>query len=103
MNKTQLSSRTVEIFHQFERDQSFVKNDCANQTKSVPFILEENDEGWMSLSQPQIQNITSFLEQTKTEIGSDLIGTQIKSLRSLLTKYEHVFGKKERKKERKKA
>ena len=75
VNNIQIPSRTVEILHQFERDQSFLKDDCANQTNSVPSTVTEDEEGWISLSQPQIQNITTFLEQTKTLMGSDLTET----------------------------
>ena len=65
-------SRTVEILHQLERDQSFLKDDCPNQTKS----LEEDEEGRMSLTKPQNQNINpTGLEQAKTRMGSDLTET----------------------------
>ena len=96
VNNIQIPSRTVEILHQFERDQSFLKDDCANQTNSAPFSVTEDEEGWMSLTKPQNQNITlTFLEQAKTQMGTDLDENQTKSLCKLLLKYQNVFGKKE--------
>ena len=47
--------RTVEILHQFERDQSYLQDDCANQRNSVPFTVTDNEEGWMLLKKPQNQ------------------------------------------------
>ena len=88
VNNIQTPSRTFEILHQFERDKSFLKDDCANQTNSVPLTVTEDEEGWMSLTKPQNQNITpTFLEQAKTQMGTDLDENQTKSLCKLLLKY----------------
>ena len=91
VNNVQIPSRTVEILHQFERDQSFLKDDCANQTNSVPLTITEDEEGWMALTKPQNQNIAPSKKTNGYRKGLKANKIPLQTP----FKISNVFGKKE--------